>query len=93
MGSGCALGDDLVSPLEHNAADYVIELNGRYALARWVESAGQYQAPMTREARRLTGCHTVSSRTKAGIFASANVHIYSTRRVALAAARRMFGAS
>lgn len=68
----------------------IVEHGGRYAAAQWVESAGQWQAPMTDRARRLTGCHTVFARKLSGIFGSPCVATYATRRGARAALRKLF---
>ena len=46
-------------PNIHENGDY-------YVVAVWVESAGQYQAPLDAESRRLTGCHTEFARSLDG---------------------------
>lgn len=44
-----------------------IHENGdHYVVAVWVESAGQYQAPLDAETCRLTGCHTEFARSLDG---------------------------
>ena len=39
----------------------------RFAVCHWVENAAQWQAPLDRYSRRITGCHTEFARTLAGI--------------------------
>jgi len=50
---------------ENRAAN--IHKNGSYfVVCVWVESAGQYQAPLDAEERSLTGCHTEFARNLDG---------------------------
>lgn len=56
----------------------VIEHNNRFALARWHESSGQWIAPMTVEAKKLTGCSSVSG-NRQQIVTSPNVATYPTK--------------
>jgi hypothetical protein len=73
-------------------AEFVHEYRpGRYVVARWVEGNAQYQAPMTADARRLTGCSTVFARTLEGIGNDPSVYRYKRRASALARARVEYG--
>lgn len=67
------------------AADFVHESNGRFHVARWVESAAQYQWPLSAAERRATGCSGGFSRRVE------DAPSYRTRASAMSAARRMFG--
>jgi len=61
--------------------------NGKtlFAVAEWVESAGQYQCPLSKRTAKLTGCHIEFSRTLSGLGS------FPTRRQALRNARYLFG--
>ena len=39
---------------------------GTYAVCVWVESSGQFQAPLDAETRKLTGCHAEFARSLHG---------------------------
>ena len=52
--------------------------NGRYIVARYDDRNGAYYAPMNKEEKRLTGCHTYTARWIEGL----GVHSYSTRSAA-----------
>lgn len=62
--------------------------NGRWIVARWIPGAGQYQAPMTAEERRITGCHTYCARYLDNLGGG---YRYGRRSDALARARRVYG--
>ena len=42
------------------------EKPGYYSVCVWVESAGQFQAPLDAETQQLTGCHTEFAKSIAG---------------------------
>lgn len=71
-------------------SDYVHEFvdhtgRTRYAVAEWVESAGQYQCPLDNRTQKLSGCRAEFSRTLDWLGG------YPTRRQALRRARYLFG--
>ena len=57
----------------------------RYAVAEWVEEAGQYQAPLDKRTAKLTGAHTEFARRPEGFGG------YLSRKKALRRARYLFG--
>jgi len=66
------------------------EHNGRFVVALYNPRNGQYEAPMNKSARELTGCYAVVSRDLSEIFASPNITKYLTRASAKRAATRIF---
>ena len=56
----------------------------RYAVAEWVEEAGQYQAPLDKRTAELTGMHTEFARKPEGLGG------YLDRKKALRRARYLF---
>lgn len=56
----------------------------RWAVAEWIESAGEYQRPMDKGEQALTGCHTYFARTAEGMGG------YKTREQALRRARYLY---
>jgi hypothetical protein len=61
--------------------------DGRWIVARWVERAAQYQAPMTRDERRITGCHTYCARSVDNLGGG---YVYQRRGDAVRRARRVY---
>ncbi len=57
----------------------------RYAVAQWNEDANQYQRPLDKRSRELTGCHTEYAHKLSDLGG------YMTRRQALRRARYLFG--
>lgn len=57
-----------------------------YVVAEWNEAAGQYQRPMDKRGRELTGCHTEFAKKLDGFGG-----YYRDRRKALRRARYLFG--
>jgi len=71
-----------------NANPYVHQLkNGRWVVAQWVESANQYQAPMTAEEKKATGCHAYFAKTLEGLGCTS----YASKSSASRRAKRLFG--
>jgi len=66
------------------------EHNGRFVVALYNPRNGQYEAPMNKSARELTGCCAVVSRDLSEIFYSPNVTKYRSRASAKRAATRIF---
>jgi len=66
------------------------EHNGRFFVALYNPRNGQYEAPMNKSARELTGCYAVVSRDLSEIFSSPNVTKYRNRASAKRAATRIF---
>ena len=66
------------------------EHNGRFVVALYCPRSGQYEAPMNKSARALTGCCSVVSRDLSEIFSSPNVTKYRNRASAKRAATRIF---
>lgn len=74
-----------------DASDYVHELaSGRWLVACWSERASQYHAPMTPEGRRITGAHTVCSRSLTGLNLATTCH-YARRADAVRRAADIHG--
>jgi len=61
----------------------------RYTIAAWNEDNGQYEYPMSKKERELTGCHTYVARSVKGI--ASFVGSYVSRSKALRRARYVFG--
>lgn len=74
---------------ERNYNGYVTEYGGRYYVARWVESAKQYQGPLRDEVRKLSGCSGFMC-GKRGDLPGVGGHSYSTHAAARKAARKMY---
>jgi len=66
------------------------EHNGRFVVALYCPKNGQYEAPMHKSAKSLTGCYAVVSRDLSEIFASPNTTKYRARASAKRAARRIY---
>lgn len=48
--------------------------NGRWVIARWDQKHAQWQAPMTAEEAKLTGCHTYMANTLEGLGCTSYAH-------------------
>jgi hypothetical protein len=71
--------------------EYVHQYGERWLVARWDERANQYTAPLTKNGRRGTGCHSIFSRTLGYIASSPNVYCYTSRGSAVSAALLIYG--
>jgi hypothetical protein len=60
--------------------------NGRWIVAHWIESAGQWHAPMNAHERRVTGAHTYFARSLEKL----GVHSYAHRKGAVVFARKHY---
>ena len=75
--------------MSQQTTDSVHQLsNGHWIVARWVERAAQYHAPMTIAERRLTGCHTWYARNVDNLGGG---YVYTRRPDALRRARIIYG--
>lgn len=74
--------------MKMNIEDRVHQLaNGRWVVAEWVESANQYQAPMTQAEQEATGCGTYYAKSLEGLGCTS----YASRDSAVRRAKQVYG--